>query len=294
MLGVSDTEPSMRAQFKTVMTVDITNKNVKNASDFDKVDFDLYFAPSAESPPTWNADTGKYTASATTFPGYPIQGDTAVRSSAWDYALSIDIVSFETGISAAVADGNKFTAKTTQVKLMRSVKCECLKLIETFVNKCEDTTLVCNQMVPAMMDPILGDYVRNVPDARDAEVLSLFATIFNKVQGQLSEEVPRVFDAVFQCTLQMITRNFEDYPEHRLKFFELLRAITNHCFRAMLSLSPENLKLVIDSIVWAFRHTERNVAEMGLNLLLEMLQKKRRQTSKSCSKNTLLTRRLLC
>lgn len=28
---------------------------------------------------------------------------------------------------------------------------------------------------------------------------------------------------------------------------------------------------VIDSIVWAFRHTERNVAETGLNLLLEML-----------------------
>lgn len=31
------------------------------------------------------------------------------------------------------------------------------------------------------------------------------------------------------------------------------------------------LKLVIDSIVWAFRHTERNVADTGLNLLLELL-----------------------
>jgi hypothetical protein len=27
----------------------------------------------------------------------------------------------------------------------------------------------------------------------------------------------------------------------------------------------------MDSIIWAFRHTERNVAETGLNLLLEML-----------------------
>eukprot|EP00976_Prorocentrum_cordatum_P005271 104585-Prorocentrum_minimum.AAC.1 len=71
---------------------------------------------------------------------------------------------------------------------------------------------------------------------------------------------------------QMITRNFEDYPEHRLQFFALLRAITNHCFRALFALSPQNLKLVIDSVIWAFRHTERNVAEMGLNLLLEMLQ----------------------
>jgi hypothetical protein len=30
------------------------------------------------------------------------------------------------------------------------------------------------------MDPVLGDYARNVPDARESEVLSLFATIINK------------------------------------------------------------------------------------------------------------------
>jgi hypothetical protein len=121
---------------------------------------------------------------------------------------------------------------------------------------------------------------------------------------------------------QMITKNFEDYPEHRLKFFSLLRAIASHCFRALFTLSSQvseqqafhvsrgylfvgfveeasavdlsflfdrplfwsswdvnsmfcviwqQLKLVMDSIIWAFRHTERNVAETGLNLLLEML-----------------------
>ena len=41
-----------------------------------------------------------------------------------------------------------------------------LKLIETFVDKCEDLALVTDQLVPAMMDPILGDYQRNVSDAR--------------------------------------------------------------------------------------------------------------------------------
>lgn len=29
---------------------------------------------------------------------------------------------------------------------------------------------------------------------------------------------------------------------------------------------------MMDSIIWAFRHTERNIAETGLNLLLEMLK----------------------
>ena len=72
----------------------------------------------------------------------------------------------------------------------------------------------------------------------------------------------------------MLTRRLpwvQDYPEHRLQFFALLRAITNSCGGTLFAMSPQQLKLVIDSIVWAFRHTERNVADTGLNLLLEML-----------------------
>ena len=175
-------------------------------------------------------------------------------------------------ISTSIAEGGPYASKTSLVKAMRTVKREVLRLIETFVERCEDPHLVAQQLVPPMMDPVLGDYARNVPDARDAEVLSLYAAIINKVEGAMIDEVPKIFEAVFECTLTMITANFEDYPDHRLKFFALLRAITNHCFRALFALAPEQLKLVVDSIVWAFRHTERNIAETGLNLLLEMMK----------------------
>jgi exportin-1 len=49
---------------------------------------------------------------------------------------------------------------------MRSVKKVALKLVETFVDKCEDASMIATTFVPAMMDPLLGDYARNVPDAR--------------------------------------------------------------------------------------------------------------------------------
>lgn len=39
-----------------------------------------------------------------------------------------------------------------------------------------------------------------------------------------------------------------------------------------LLIFDQQLKLVMDSIIWAFRHTERNIAETGLNLLLAMLK----------------------
>lgn len=176
-------------------------------------------------------------------------------------------------ISKAISEGGPHAARSSLVKYMRSVKKVALKLIETFTEKCDDPTTMMSTFVPAMIDPILGDYARNVPDARDAEVLSLFATIINKMDGMMEELVPKIFEAVFECTLQMITRNFEDYPEHRLMFFALLHAITNHCFTCLFLMNQKQMKLVIDSIVWAIRHTERNVAETGLNLLMDMLVK---------------------
>jgi exportin-1 len=54
------------------------------------------------------------------------------------------------------------------------------------LDKAENQPGIGKQFVPPMMDPVLGDYARNVPDARESEVLSLFATIINKYVNFLS------------------------------------------------------------------------------------------------------------
>lgn len=96
------------------------------------------------------------------------------------------------------------------------------------------------------------------------------ASIVNKLQAVITPEVPKIFDAVFDCTLDMINKNFEDYPQHRTNFYELLQAVNTHCFKAFLSIPPNQFKLVFDSIVWAFKHTMRNVADTGLNILMQV------------------------
>ena len=50
-----------------------------------------------------------------------------------------------------------------------------------------------------------------------------------------TSQVPRVFEAILKSTLDMITKNFEDFLEHRLNLFSLLRAINHHCFPALLT-----------------------------------------------------------
>jgi len=105
-----------------------------------------------------------------------------------------------------------------------------------------------------------------------AEVLSTMATIVNKLEGHITSNVPKIFDAVFQCTLDMINKNFEEFPEHRTNFYLLLQAVDNHCFPALLALPQPQFKLVLDSIIWAFKHTMRNVGDSGLDILYQLLQ----------------------
>lgn len=84
-------------------------------------------------------------------------------------------------ISTAIATGGPYAAKTSSVKLMRSVKKVTLRLMENFVERAEDINMVATQHVPALMDPILGDYARSVPDAR--QVLLIFVHLCSNERG---------------------------------------------------------------------------------------------------------------
>lgn len=49
--------------------------------------------------------------------------------------------------------------------------------METYIKKAEEVESVNANFIPQLLDSILGDYNRNVAQARDAEVLNVMATI---------------------------------------------------------------------------------------------------------------------
>eukprot|EP00580_Thalassiosira_gravida_P013796 CAMPEP_0201684068 /NCGR_PEP_ID=MMETSP0494-20130426/52443_1 /ASSEMBLY_ACC=CAM_ASM_000839 /TAXON_ID=420259 /ORGANISM="Thalassiosira gravida, Strain GMp14c1" /LENGTH=1085 /DNA_ID=CAMNT_0048167855 /DNA_START=79 /DNA_END=3336 /DNA_ORIENTATION=- len=179
-------------------------------------------------------------------------------------------------ISATVAQQGPGATQLSLVRTMRSAKKEILRLLAMFIEKSgppeADPQAVAQGFIPPVLDPILGDYQRNIANSRDPEVLTLFTTVVEKLKGHILSDVPRIMEGLFECTLQMITVNFEDYPEHRIRFFEFIRAVNLHCFQALFNIPPEHQKLVVDSVVWAMKHTERNISDTGLNILNELLQ----------------------
>lgn len=191
-------------------------------------------------------------------------------------------------ISEGIARDGPIAPKTPRIRGLRTVKKEILKLIDVYVQKADDLEMVANNFVPPLLDAVLVDYNRNVPDARDAEVLNVMSTIIGKLGGFMEEKIPIIMENVFECTLEMINKDFSEYPEHRVEFFKLLRAINLTCFPgnflsflelldfwlidflALLKLDNRQFKFVIDACLWASKHDNREVEAAGLNMCIEL------------------------
>jgi len=176
-------------------------------------------------------------------------------------------------ISTAISLNGEVVTRQPLIKSMRVVKKETLKLIAGWTERSNDNNMVMENFIPPMLDAVLLDYQRcTVAAAREPEVLSAMATTVNKLKGTITPQIPKIFDAVFECTLNMINKDFEEFPEHRTNFFLLLQAVNLYCFNSFLTIPNTQFKLVLDSIIWAFKHTMRNVADTGLNILFQLLQ----------------------
>lgn len=90
-------------------------------------------------------------------------------------------------------------------------------------------------------------------------------------QSLMEDKVPLIMESVFECTLEMINKDFHEYPEHRVQFFKLLQAINLYCFPALLKLDATQFKFVIDSCMWASKHDNREVENTGLTMCLELM-----------------------
>lgn len=90
-------------------------------------------------------------------------------------------------------------------------------------------------------------------------------------QGLMEDKVPTIMENVFECTLEMINKDFSEYPEHRVEFFKLLKAINLYCFPALLKLDAWQFKFVIDSCMWASKHDNREVENTGLSMCNELM-----------------------
>ncbi|KAL8436365.1 hypothetical protein ACSSS7_001765 [Eimeria intestinalis] len=169
--------------------------------------------------------------------------------------------------------------KHADVKCLHVFKRETLHLLEIYVDKAAQEggstgrKEIVKEMVGQVLQPILADYRDNTPDTRDCEVLTLLSVLMSRLDSHIASVLPVIFEYVFDCTLQMIKTDFQSYPDHRERFYGLLKACNQFCFDGLFSLPSAQLKAFVESLVWAFKHEHPSLAEEGLQVTYEFLQK---------------------
>jgi len=193
------------------------------------------------------------------------------------YKVCSDLISHSTAQQGSQVMGY------AHVRLMRNVKRDTLRLVQTFVDMAATeqgaaevgltVPQLAQRFIPPLLEPVLADYRSNLPQARDAEVLDLLATLATRLSDSISQEVTKIFEMVFECTCDMIKGDFQSYPDHRSKFYGLLKAINSHCFQSLFFLSEAQLKLYVDSLIWAIKHEQPQVSDTGLQILSQFLER---------------------
>ena len=114
-------------------------------------------------------------------------------------------------INAACIQQGAIATRLVLYKAMRNVKSEILELMTIFIEVSRDIEggpRTCMQtFLPPLMTEVLTDYRTAPPAARDAKVLSLFSTAVTVLREHISSEIPRIMEAIFEPTLEMITTN---------------------------------------------------------------------------------------
>jgi exportin-1 len=180
---------------------------------------------------------------------------------------------FSSTISSVVAThGPTVLSGHANVRLMRLIKKEILKVIELFTEHTLQDSFVAQQCMPKVFDIVLSDYVNSHPLAREPGTLALVTACVNRLRILLAGDCAAILDHTFAPTVSLIVENTTDFPEHRVNLFRLLHALNEHCFDAFLAYISSH-EDIVDSILWAIKHTERNVMSTGLELLLSLLVK---------------------
>ncbi|XP_062091929.1 protein EXPORTIN 1A-like isoform X2 [Humulus lupulus] len=171
------------------------------------------------------------------------------------------------------ARGCSSGSETSHMELLRtgSVRTEILKLIGTCFDKAECQREIAEEFLHPVIHLVVEEFNKSQLDSLDSELFLLCALIVKTYKDAVTNDVHMILDVFFSCTLELKISTFDNYHEQCLKFFVLLRAIATHCLSALIT--PKIQKLFMDLVKWAVGHTERNIAESGLNLLLEMLKK---------------------
>ncbi|KAK2964914.1 putative exportin 1B [Blattamonas nauphoetae] len=175
-------------------------------------------------------------------------------------------------INNAIASFGPQIFEDTLTRQMRLVRKQILTLFITFFDVVDDPMLINSDYLQPLIEQILPIYAQSPPLTRDADILSLTTVLARRLRSILHPHFHTILTLLFEPTIAAITHNFEDFPEQRLAFYQLLAALNEHCPNGLVSHKEKSqTTLIVDTILWGVKHADKIIADLGLDLLAGLI-----------------------
>lgn len=164
---------------------------------------------------------------------------------------------------------------SSNVRELRSIKKKTLVLIKIFVTGLHPNEFdkYTNSLINLFLNTVLKDFSLSPPQSKEPELLSCLNEIVIKCGQRYNQYTTLILENVFISTLDMIKTDFNDFPEHRILFYKLLRTINLKNFSVLLGVKISNFfQQFFDSICWTFKHHNREIEEIGLQIAIELVK----------------------
>ncbi|KAL4493983.1 hypothetical protein ABPG72_022000 [Tetrahymena utriculariae] len=184
---------------------------------------------------------------------------------------------YSQNINSQVQQVGKQVMNYSTVKKQRTIRKDIIKLYICFFKWCrKDTPLFQPTTVAqSLIEPLqqlLIDYVNCLEDCREPELLTLYQVIFENMAEYIQPLIPDTLKGIFMSTLSMISKDFSSFPDHRIAFFKLLKAVVQNAIEALFNIPSDSFKTMIDCIVWAFKHHLPEISDIGLDVLIYIMK----------------------
>lgn len=94
----------------------------------------------------------------------------------------------------------------------------------------------------------------------------------NDAQDRCKGLIPDILSAVFMPSLQLITKDRLQYTDLTLAFYKLMENLARFAFASLFAFPEQEQKLLIDSLIWGFKDSERKIYETALETVLLVLE----------------------
>ena len=146
---------------------------------------------------------------------------------------------------------------------MKILRRDILKLLQTYINKTENLQYFSQNFLPTLR-ALKSDFQSNDQNARDPEVLELFATLLSKLGPDLQPFMDQILVHLLSPTLNMIANDFNSFPEFREGFFQLVKSIVMYCADALITMESNSFNTLVQSIIFGCKHEKTEIMDLSL------------------------------